>query len=61
MKIDVKSLRPILQPKKKPEVKDPPRYPNVINAYEDEAKRSFTAMLQKSLRELAEEMVSLKS
>ena len=57
----IPTLRSILKTKKEPHVQDPPRYPEIINSYEDEAKRIFTATLQKTIAELGKEMsVSLK-
>ena len=42
----------------KREVKDPPRFPNVINSYEDESKRDFNTSLSLTLLKLTEQMNS---
>lgn len=55
-----KNLRPILQPKKEPKVTDPPRYPKIINGYEDTAKRMFSATLGNMIKELADKMIEIK-
>lgn len=57
--MDVKTLRPILKPKNQ-KVTDPPRYPKVINVYENESKRMFTDTLQRTLVDLTKTMVDLK-
>ena len=48
----------ILQPKKNPQVKDPPRYPKVINEYENEMNRSFAPQINKMLMDITKKMVS---
>ena len=44
--MDYKSLKPILKTKKNPQVKDPIRYPNVINGFENQSKRDFSKSLE---------------
>ena len=46
-----------LQPKKHPIVKDPPRYPKVINGYENIAKRFFHKSLESMLKGLTVRIV----
>lgn len=59
--IDVKNIKPILQPKKDPKVTDPPRFPKIINSYEDTAKKMFAATVGETLKEIADKMVELKT
>ena len=59
-KIDVKTLKPVLKPKN-PKVTDPPRYPNVINGFENTAKRNYTFTLQKSVNDISKYMVESKT
>lgn len=60
MQIDAKTIKPILQPKKNPEVKDPPRYPKIINGYEDTAKRMFAVTIGQTIKDLTDKMIELK-
>ena len=57
--MDGNKLKPILKPKN-PKVIDPPRYPNVINGFENQAKRNFALTLQKSINEISKFMVESK-
>lgn len=59
MELDGKKLKPILKPKN-PKVIDPPRYPNIINGFENQTKRNFTLILQKSVNEVFKYMVEQK-
>lgn len=43
--MDLKNIKPIFK-KKEQKVKDPIRYPKVIEVYEDESKRGFVEALQ---------------
>jgi len=58
-KIEGNKLRPILRPKNS-KVTDPPRYPKVINGFENQAKRNYTLTLQKSINEISKLMVKSK-
>jgi hypothetical protein len=53
--IDVKNIKPILQPKKRL-AKDPIRFPKVIGEFEIKSKRDFTTNLQMELKMLINEM-----
>lgn len=53
-------MRTILQPKKEPKVIDPPRYPKIINGYEDTAKRMFSATLGNMVKEITDKMIEIK-
>jgi hypothetical protein len=59
MEINTKNIRPILKPKKQ-KVLDPPRYPNVINEYEGQAKKIFAKSVELTLKEIADKMIELK-
>lgn len=61
MKIDVKTIRPILQSKKEPKVTDPPRYPQIINPLENQAKREYIDILENTLQEISKKMVEFKT
>jgi hypothetical protein len=61
MKIDTKTIKPILQPKKDPKVTDPPRFPKIINSYEDIAKKMFAVTLGETLKEMTDVMIKLKT
>jgi hypothetical protein len=45
---------------KKLKVKDPPRYPNIINGYESIAKKNLRSAVGKSIAEVTKEMVMVK-
>ena len=53
-------VKTILKTKKHAEVVDPPRYPNIINGYEDTAKRMFSATLGTMIGRMTKKMVDLK-
>lgn len=57
--IDVKSIKPVLKPKSG-KVKDPPRYPKVINGYENKMKRSFALQANLMLSDITKQMVDFK-
>lgn len=57
--INESKLKPILKPKN-PKVIDPPRYPNVINGFESQAKKNFASTLHKSINEVSKFMVESK-
>lgn len=50
-----------LQPKKHAEVKDPPRYPKVINGYENVAKKIFHKGLEYMYSDMVVTMVDIIS
>ena len=56
--MDFKNLKPILQSKKKPQVTDPVRYPNVVNGYEDEFKKNYAEDLGAMCAEIGKELVN---
>ena len=60
-KIDTPTLRPIIQSKKNPKVKDPVRYPNIIDPLENLAKREYSEILEVTLEQLAKKMVEFKT
>jgi hypothetical protein len=60
MIIDTKTIKPILQPKKNPQVTDPPRFPKIINGYEDTAKRMFAVTVGQTIKDLTDKMIELK-
>lgn len=43
--------------RKNSEVKDPPRYPKIINVYEDKAKKDYHHTLKQTINEIAKEMI----
>lgn len=45
MKEELKNIRPILK-KKDTQVKDPVRFPNVINKFENQSKKDFSESLK---------------
>ena len=55
-----KKIKTILQPKKHSHVVDPPRFPKIINSYEDIAKKMFSVTLIKTVKEITDTMVELK-
>lgn len=54
--IEYKNLKPILK-KKNPQVKDPVRFPNVINSFENQSKRDFASSLELELKQLHKTML----
>ena len=52
-KIDFKNLKLI---KNKNHIKDPPRYPNVINVYEGSSIKSFKESLELEIKQLMKEI-----
>jgi hypothetical protein len=64
MEVKAPKVKTVLQPKNKgggqKNYKDPPRYPNVINGYENQAKRNYANTLQKTINDLTKEMVKMK-
>jgi hypothetical protein len=55
-KIDTKTIR-LIPSKKKAEVKDPPRFPNIINPIEKVSKINYTKTLSNTMVEITKEMV----
>lgn len=56
-KEDLKGIRPILQTKKNPTVKDPVRFPKVIDEYENKSKRDFANSLSLEQQQLFSKML----
>lgn len=59
-KIKAPQMRVLYQTKKNPQVKDPVRFPKVINPLENEFKKSFAIEMNKMLVDLTKKMVELK-
>jgi hypothetical protein len=59
LNIDVKTVKPVLKPKSG-KVKDPPRYPKVINGYENKMKKSLALQTNLMMGELTKKMVEFK-
>jgi hypothetical protein len=58
----MKNINPKTKPfpkRKNSEVKDPPRYPKIINAYEDKAKKDYHHTLKQTINEIAKEMIHI--
>lgn len=56
--IDIKTVRPIVR-KERTGVKDPVRFPDVINGYENETKRMFNENLNLLFGDLVKKMVEM--
>lgn len=56
--IDIKTVRPVLK-KERAGVKDPVRFPNVINGYENESKRIFNEELNLLFADVVRKMVDV--
>lgn len=56
--IDIKTVRPIVK-KERAGVKDPVRFPDVINGYENESKRLFNEELNLLFADVVKKMVSI--
>lgn len=56
--IDIKTVRPIVK-KERTGVKDPVRFPDVINGYENETKRMFNENLNLLFGDLVKKMVEM--
>lgn len=56
MKIDIKNIKPILNPKDR-RAKDPIRFPKVINGYEQQSKRDFHKSLTIEFDMLTKELI----
>lgn len=56
--IDIKTVRPIVK-KGRAGVKDPVRFPNVINGYENESKRLFNDELNLLFADVVKKMVGI--
>ena len=59
--IKIVMKRPVLQDKKPPTVKDPVRYPKIVNGYEDIAKRLFSKTLNATFESMVKKMVKFKN
>lgn len=55
--VDFKTVRPVLKPKNA-QVKDPPRFPSIINPIEDGMKREFGKHLNMMVADLTKAMVN---
>lgn len=55
--IDYKTVRPVFNQGK---VKDPVRFPKVVNGYEDEAKNIYNNIQNSMFEELVKEMVKIQ-
>lgn len=56
--IDIKTVRPVVK-KEKAGVKDPVRFPDVINGYENESKRIFNEELNLLFADVVKKMVGM--
>lgn len=56
--IDIKTVRPVVK-KEKAGVKDPVRFPDVINGYENESKRLFNEELNLLFADVVKKMVGM--
>ena len=56
--IDIKTARPVVK-KERAGVKDPVRFPDVINGYENESKRIFNEELNLLFADVVKKMVSV--
>ena len=56
--IDVRSVKPIVKKRAKG-VKDPVRFPGVINAYENESKRIFNKEMNLMFSDMVKKLVSV--
>lgn len=56
--IDIKTVRPVVK-KERAGVKDPVRFPNVINVYENESKRLFNEELNLLFADVVKKMVGI--
>lgn len=61
LKQNSKTIRAILQSKKKKGVSDPPRFPKVSDRFEGQFKRNFAKTLQRMIDGIIKDMVDLKS
>lgn len=56
--IDIKTVRPVVR-KERAGVKDPVRFPDVINGYENESKRIFNEELNLLFADVVKKMVGM--
>ena len=56
--IDIKTVKPVVK-KERVGVKDPVRFPDVINGYENESKRIFNEELNLLFADVVKKMVSV--
>lgn len=56
--IDIRTVRPVVK-KERAGVKDPVRFPNVINGYENESKRIFNEELNLLFADVVKKMVGM--
>ena len=56
--IDIKTVRPVVK-KERAGVKDPVRFPDVINGYENESKRLFNEELNLLFADVVKKMVGI--
>lgn len=55
--VDYKTVRPVF---KQGKLKDPVRFPKVVNGYEDDAKRMYNVIQNSTFEELVKEMVKMQ-
>ncbi len=56
--IDIRTVRPVVK-KERAGVKDPVRFPDVINGYENESKRIFNEELNLMFADVVKKMVGM--
>lgn len=56
--VDIKTVKPVVK-KEKAGVKDPVRFPDVINGYENESKRLFNEELNLLFADVVKKMVGI--
>lgn len=56
--IDIRTVRPVVK-KERAGVKDPVRFPDVINGYENESKRLFNEELNLMFADVVKKMVGM--
>jgi hypothetical protein len=56
--VDIKTVKPVVK-KERAGVKDPVRFPNVINGYENESKRLFNDELNLLFADVVKKMVNI--
>ena len=56
--VDIKTVKPVVK-KERAGVKDPVRFPDVINGYENESKRLFSEELNLLFADVVKKMVNI--
>ncbi len=59
MKIDYTKVRQVLKPKNS-QVKDPPRFPKLINPIENSVKSDFAIQMNRVIADVTKKMVEIK-